>query len=910
MAFDPVFKMTMQDVSDMYYSATLNGGGTWVVTTYLGVFYIPELPDGWDNTTIEWQRDKSYMGIFRGQSNSDYKFSGAARAIIQHIMRTQGLNGYCTLTIWLWQPDFTYSVFYSSQLDFKTYSDDMQSKVLAISTLDSDLIRDVHSKGDTKFQIPIWNNIGTDIVPEWVLNDAVPMLHNGIKLLYNAQYTASAKLGTAGDGTGDDPIWYTVSPVGIYPGGRELGGFNHGAIGDGYHILPCMNQYSQVTNNGTTTFIGNDILQPFLIQNNQIPGAANFASESNFSDANHSQPYTKNNFVIKNMLPNDTEEISMLASVRGTFQASSDPASPDYSPTVGASNLYADGASCIKFVLFEIDNANTPVLNTASGRYCYQEVLTMPLNYTGVFSGNYQMQIAVGAYSDGFYFDNTTTPSAVTLRYDRVYVLGIIYDDTVVYTASSPDPGAGIVCSRYLSFGLGGLILSIRSNYDYGVSGIPIDAPSFPRSAAAAFRPNTLLEKIVPYLATTTTDGYGFPVPATTDYEGISSYLSDAAATPVADCVPYQTLFTSAYCLHNLQGRSYVTMSLNMLFDFCKQRFGCGAYILNNKFYIEKLSTIFDSSTMILDLGYDVQGLTIESVSDNVGANLKLGYSKVDTNKDAGVDSFCTELFFNTPLSNYTGVMSYQTSGILCDMYAIEKIRAQQVKQPVGTIYDPSNQSGDNVTVALYCDEATVPSADTPLYDPSNLRYFSAYSFPVKQYATAQSSDPSAATAPYVYGLRYPDTAINLPLSPCRALRTDLGAQLHSVLNQMDSDYLTFRNTTVMQYNNTVLVNSGIESNLNIGSGTAGVITEFKDVLIGDLPDKLYNPYVIKIKSKYPVNMYNIFNTNPNGYVRFFWKEQNFEVKEYKFFIMQASQVGATNMATEFIGVLHPSIDI
>lgn len=913
MAFDPIFKMTLQNAAGAYYTAVQNADNTWVVSPVPGIHYLDSLPEGWDETTVEWQRDTSYMGIFRGQSNSDYKFSGSSRAIIQYIMRNEGLIGYCTLSVWKWD-NYDYALFYSSQLDFKTYSDDLQTHVLSIGTLDSDLIRDIHSKGDTKMNIPIWLNTeppGVD--PNWVLNDAVPVLHKGIKLMYNARYTSSAKLGTTDDGVGDDPLWYTVSPTSTTPGGRELGGFNHGAVGDGYHILPCMNQYSQITNNGTVTFIGNDILQPFLIQGNQIPGAANFASESNFSAVNHSQPYTRNNFVLKSLLPNQSRTITMKASVRGTFRTSSDPSSPSYSTTLGASNLYADGVSFIRFVLFEIDTTNTPVLNTASGRYCYQVVCSMPLNYSGVFTGVYNMNTAIGTYTDGDFFDNTDTPETVIISYDKAYAFGIIYDDGAVYLPTDPDPGAGIIGSRYLSFGLGSLILSIRSDFDSGVSGSPVDAPFFPESLALGFRPDTLLSKLVPYLATRTTDGYGFPVPVTTDYEGVSEYLADPSATEEGDMIPWQTIFTSAYCLHNLQGRSYLSMSLNELFDFCKKRYGCGAYVLGNTFYIERLRDIFNKDVMILDLAYDVADLRIEAVSDNIGCNLKLGYSKQETNKDAGIDSFNTELYFNTPLANYTGVMDYQERGIVTEMYAIEKIRAQRVNQPIGQTYDPSNPSGNNITVALYCDPVPVSylEFDLRVYNPSNVATSPlGGAYPVSQYTNAQSTDSTASVAPYVYGLMYPDTAINLELSPCRALQTGLGAQLHSVLHQMDADYLTFRATTVMQYNNEVTELSGIESNLNIGSGASGVVSEFSDKLIGNLPDPLYKPYLIKVKSKYPVNMYSILNTNPNGYVRFFWQEQGYDTKEYKFFITKASQVGATGMATEFIGVLHPDIDI
>jgi hypothetical protein len=126
---------------------------------------------------------------------------------------------------------------------------------------------------------------------------------------------------------------------------------------------------------------------------------------------------------------------------------------------------------------------------------------------------------------------------------------------------------------------------------------------------------------------------------------------------------------------------------------------------------------------------------------------------------------------------------------------------------------------------------------------------------------------------------------------------------LHSVLDLMDDQYLTFRNTGVMQYNNQVVGLSGIESNLVVGSGAGNVTTEFKDVLIGNLPSQLFKGNPFSWKSTYPVNMNTILNTNPNGYVRFFWKnESGFGYKEYRMFIAKVTQAAATNAATEFIG--------
>jgi len=47
--------------------------------------------------------------------------------------------------------------------------------------------------------------------------------------------------------------------------------------------------------------------------------------------------------------------------------------------------------------------------------------------------------------------------------------------------------------------------------------------------------------------------------------------------------------------------------------------------------------------------------------------------------------------------------------------------------------------------------------------------------------------------------------------------------------------------------------------------------------------------------------MYQILNNNPNGYVRFFWNnDDGYGAKEYKGFISKVTQSAATNAPTEF----------
>lgn len=884
--YDPLFKMSFQDKGGNYYIATENNDASWTVSTESTISYLQSLPDGWDNTSVTWTRDPLYLGVFRSMSsNGAYKFGVDGRAIIQSVRSAQGIQGYILFTIYMWnEATFSYETFYQSELDFKTYHDYFQDELLAISTLDNGLIRQIHAYGNTKFNVPIWTNIGTDVDPIWI-TDAKFVLHDGIKLLYNATFTSSAN-----DSEGTELNYQTA---------LDIGGFNHGKHNDsgpdtGMHTIPNMVQYNIIQNNGTTTYIGNTILATQLIQGNQRNSAgASLSGETNFTRANDSQPYTTDNYCLKNLLrtlPGNVDVwVSITAQIKdGLYYYATDSSETHYH---------------MDFVLFEIDSTNNPTLD-GSGRYVPHAVLyrlDLPNNYPG--GAPYAVPnvgLAPSGVASG-YINTSSNPVSVTINPNKAYVLCMIFDDDLGLNASHT---SGCIFTQ-LQFSIFSKYTSGAVDPDTGLTYVP--APKLNPSVFPALRPYQLLEKIVPMLNTTTTDGYGFPLLNDSPYSGHSDYLSDLAAALVGDARPYQCMLTSAYCIHDLQGQSYITLSLNDLTDYLKKAWGCAAAIEGDVFRVEKFSYFFDKDTMILDLGYDISEMEDMELTDGLGANLKLGYTKEDTNSNFGVEAVHTELYYNTPLSNLPATMDYEETAVLCEPYAIELLRVQKVSQPIGVSYDPANPSGDNQLVALYVlPETTVILPDategsnhnfTP-YDPSN------NPVPCQAYQLTQRNGVSLPAAQsttqiannYIYGMYYPDTAVNMELTPGRNINR-VGGLIHSYMDNLEDEKLTFRNTSVMQYNNVALGLSGIESNLDSGA----VITEFKDKNISDLPQKLFLPHPKKVKSKYPVNMYQILTSNANGYVRWFWKGKGFETKEYHAFVSKAIQSAGNASPTDFI---------
>ena len=871
-----------------FYYATQNADGTYNVATTPDERAILHLPVDWQGTKVKWQRHPEYLGMFRSQGQT-FKFVKDARAILMELYYAAGgwIQAKCNMRFDVFiDVNAGYQTTYTSQINFAEVDDEKSSPdyggtggnqidqgEFSASTLDSELFELVQAYGPTKFNMPIWKNTGTTDAPVWVPYEDVDfVLHNGIKLLYQANYISAA--------APDNIISYN--------GQRGFNKGNHGTgINIGFHTIPNMNQYSITQNNGTTTFIGNDILNNIIVQGNQSPGAGAIVNEVNFDGTNNSNPFTKNNYSIKNLQPTPDGYIDLNVSVSGQF-------SGDISYIISG----APTDVFIKIVLFEIGPGDVCTPQPGfPGRFGFIELykLVMPTSGSG--------DPIVFHPPDVGKFNTASSSVDFQMKDNMAYILGVIFDGDITSEA------------WIVNYAFADLQMSIFSKYDSGTSGIPIPAPMLNPTTFPALSLTSLLKRIVPNLATTNTDGWGFPLPLIDNpYSGVSTFLD--STDPIGDCVPKNIKLSSSYCVHDLQGQSYISMSLNQLFMLCKFQLGCGLAIKDNTVEIERLTHYFDKDTMILDLGGNVAKMKIRPFKDMAGCNLKLGYSKADTNSDFGVDAFITELFYNTPLSKTPQTIEWETDDVLFEQYAIEKIRAQRVNQPIGVGYDPASPSSDNQAIGFYCAPSTVtPPLDQYPYDPSNNRIdiapYAISIYPVLQrngvalcggLPAAQSTDPTAATQPYIYGMYYPDSAINVELSPCRAFQRDGGALLHSVLDEMDEEYLVFRKTAVIQYNNTLADLASIQSNLNIGAG-GPVTTEFKDIAINSLPAKLLRPFIIDIETVGGVNTYNAINVNPNGYVRWVWKGL-----EWKAFLWMVENDIAVSQPTTMQLICHPDI--
>jgi hypothetical protein len=124
------------------------------------------------------------------------------------------------------------------------------------------------------------------------------------------------------------------------------------------------------------------------------------------------------------------------------------------------------------------------------------------------------------------------------------------------------------------------------------------------------------------------------------------------------------------------------------------------------------------------------------------------------------------------------------------------------------------------------------------------------------------------------------NSIFNVELSPNRCLIGN-GAQIHSGLDGHENEYLVFQTTEKSR--SLLTVDNGI------------TIEERADYLIGNLPAKLYLPYLFVITCKSPVNVVDLIEGNPYGEIEF---EE--ERGTFRGFIIEAGQQAANDAQQTF----------
>lgn len=821
MALDPTLKITFQDEAGDYYVATQDYNGAWSVTTTPTLTYLKYLPLDWDkDTVITWQRNMDYGGVFRSMTDK-YVFGLDGRAILQSLMfGGGGVNAYCLMTIYLFnEATFTYDVLYPSEIDFTKYNDDAQNKRLNIGTIDNGLLKYFESKRDTEFNIPFWTYDGS----AWS-TDASAVYHDGVKLYWEANFV--------GGETTTTPFGYNIRG---WNEGRH--GAGTGGIPQGMHTLPALANKIIPQNNGSTTFIGNDILSPILRSTAQQPAY----NEVNFVD--------NNNRNISYMSP--IQPIGESVALDYTFNLVVDFASNiTYTHAGGGIHYF------LSFVLFEINPDGEPS-QTIAGLYdVFQVIEAIDLGTSGIYTPT---------------DINTTIP--VLLNAGKAYMLGIIFDGQ----AGAPQDSSGSA-----DFVLYGLELNIKSVYNSGTS-TPVNAPTLPPSGLLAYTPIQVFEKIMDVFDSTETDAYGFPVP-TYNYSAISDFLINPLdPADNFDLQPSNLWFTSENMMRNTQGIPYMTISLSKLFNFWNRvnMLGLGFYNAT-KINMEYMSGYFNTSTEILDLGSNIYGLDIKPYTSIMGNKIHGGYGAMQTNNDFGGDNYNFGQEYNLPLDTTPKTIDYSVD-FIAEINQIEKLRQQNNS-------NSNSPSSNNNVVVLEVNPLSTEIVN--LYNPEGGVYGTTAVLLLK-FANAQSTDPTAATDPYINGLKYPDTAYNLGITPAKNFLR-MGGWIRTMCDGQDiaGKYATYRK----QYQQIYGASTSPATSLP-GISTkiyAGLVNEVADIELNTLNSKFFRPYMFTFTTEYPVNMYQLLNTNPYGYVKFVGEDGI----ERKGFLYRIQQSAGNNAAT------------
>ena len=399
-------------------------------------------------------------------------------------------------------------------------------------------------------------------------------------------------------------------------------------------------------------------------------------------------------------------------------------------------------------------------------------------------------------------------------------------------------------------------------------------------------------------LNSTSTTPNGFPIiPVDTPYSGTSDYLVTDATT--YDNNPYTTLWTSGSAVRLIAGQQYITSSVSEFFKAAFAMYGLALMLDGNELRLEPLSSVYDKDTMILDLQENVSEFQDMPFNDYAANNIRAGYktqfqdfAQYVGNETSyfGLDVFNVQQDYTLPITRNKQDLDW-TAPVVTDPYKIELARAASNSNGGSS---PS-ASNDNYLIETTGEVVATPNVPAPNGSPVSVSAFG-----LLTYHTIQDTDPT--TAPYARGLTFPDSMYNLGLTPARCMWRKQG-MLGAICGTLQDSVVAFQKQYWQLYNgNTSIDVSGIASRLSAD----GLITEVADIPISDTTDRLFMPYIFKVTTEQPLNMYHIINGNPYGYIQFTWQRPSGQKTVYKGFILTVKQKIGNQMATEFELIAHP----
>jgi len=356
-------------------------------------------------------------------------------------------------------------------------------------------------------------------------------------------------------------------------------------------------------------------------------------------------------------------------------------------------------------------------------------------------------------------------------------------------------------------------------------------------------------------------------------------------------------LITSGQAIRQYKSDAVDKTNFNDFFKAC-QRWGVGLGIENDILIIEKHEYFFQNSTAI-ELGEvdDVEWGFAEDLGFNT---IKSGYTNQTYDNVNGIYEFNVTQQYTTPISK-----NVKELDLICpyraDMTGIELTRLKLFQ------LDTTDNKADNETFIVNVEKGTQYNyykgtfekqintgsyfilIPTVLFQLPNGQIFTISgtnytvintSYLISGFTLIQVLEPLTAGTvtgeisiydPSIFklnrpvyspltGLLFPNEAFNIELSPKRSLLNN-GAYIHSVLDFQDAGKVDFQ--------------SG-EKNSNL---VAGPISEKGDIVIYDLPAKLFLPYYAKFKTKVPLDLPAIMRLTP--YSKIAWLQNGVRFTGY-----------------------------
>lgn len=293
----------------------------------------------------------------------------------------------------------------------------------------------------------------------------------------------------------------------------------------------------------------------------------------------------------------------------------------------------------------------------------------------------------------------------------------------------------------------------------------------------------------------------------------------------------FHIMMTSGDAIRGLDN-PVLKISLKDYFAFLNAKFcvGLGVFVDDvTPTILLDIRESFYEMTQLYSIG-EVRDMSYSPAKDHQFSHIKIGTkSQEDLDENNGKDEPNTTFEWVTPLTRNPNTLE-MVSPYRDDMYGIDMHRLKYINAADDK---KSGAKDDNPVFVLSCEDDVIPGEYIPERD---------------HYTIDE-------------GLFYPDTAINIRLTPGRCLR-NAGGYLHAGLTGFDSSDLTFASCSK---------NKTLKSESTEGI-TVVEIDEDDLVKISTLGRALFYPYYFEFTAPVPADFFGVFQKYPYRYVSFTFK--------------------------------------